>query len=206
MNETAVIDNQETDTSTTEQPLSTGAPKIPPAAPPTYEELSERWKEITAAREKVSMAETREALAADNHKEAKKATEAAQTALCDLIDELNRPTQGDLFRAHEESTREGDNKGSPSNADAEQKKLDDEDGKGPDAWRDVPIVKLVDYGMPNRAETALGNAGIDTLGKLADVKDLRDVKGMGDVTRDGLERAVTKFWANNPQYTKPTKG
>ena len=202
MNDTAVIDPPQAEaTSTAEQPPSTGAPKIPTAAPPTYDELKDRWQQITSARHKLSEREREEIDASEYHKECKKATESAQAELNNLIDDLNRPTSENLFRAHEQSQRENGD-GNPDSPD-EQAMLDKEDGKGPDGWRDVPIVKLVDHGMPSRAETALEKACIDTLGKLADVQDLREIRGLGVTTIDGLERAFDKFWAANPQYTKP---
>ena len=211
----------------TKPPLSTGAPKIAQAAPPTHAELIEAWEEVTKKRARLIELEEKEQIAADNHKQAKKAVEVCQEELNALIDEHNRPDPQNIFRAAEKDKREADaNKGAPAEQESEkpaetdrddmQAALDAEDGKGadgkpkgdPNGWRNVAITELLDYGMPRRALEPLANEGIVTIGGWADAngKERARVRGLGEVTQDQLERALDKFWAKHPENAAGGKG
>lgn len=199
------------------EPLSTGAPKIPTAAPRTQEELADMWRQVVDARRRLAEREAEELEIAEEHKDAKKATEAAQNDLNKLIDELERPTTGELFRAHEQAKRESEAAMNDYGASAdEQARMDAEDNKDadgkpkadPDGWKVVPLATLVEkHGMQNRAHEAFFKAGIHTLGDLVKAQEQGElsVKGLspGGSPMDSVNRAFVKFWTANPQWANP---
>lgn len=197
------------------QKLDAGPSKIPPKAPLTREELAERWEAINAQRDEIRRLEVRESETKDAHSAAKKALEAAQDRLCEMIDEYNVPTDGDLFRAHEQSQREAAAAMNDHHESSdEQARMDAEDNKAPDGkpkadpdgWRFHDIGDLVALGMQNRAESALRKAGINTIGDLADRQEQGELRIPGVApsgpVADSMERALTKFWAQHPEYCK----
>lgn len=69
---------------------------------------------------------------------------------------------------------------------------------GEDAWRDAPIVDLE---LSASILAKLTEAGLDTVGKLADWtasgKELTDIKGIGAQSSETIADALEKFWARN---------
>jgi len=70
-----------------------------------------------------------------------------------------------------------------------------------DAWRDLPLSEA---GIVDGLAKPLIEAGIDTLGKLADWsvdgKDLNDIDGIGTAKADKIGELMTQFWAAHPEF------
>lgn len=70
-----------------------------------------------------------------------------------------------------------------------------------DAWRAVSVTEL---GVSEGILGAMEEAGLTTLGKLADAMDgdqwWRSIAGIGEGKATQIEDAFSEFWANNPQY------
>ncbi len=70
----------------------------------------------------------------------------------------------------------------------------------PEPWRSVSVQVLVDdYSLPKRTFDALVDAGLDTIGKIADYtsrgKLLIDIKGISNAGVENIEQAMSDFWA-----------
>jgi hypothetical protein len=74
----------------------------------------------------------------------------------------------------------------------------------PNGWRSVSIT---DLDIPAGTAKLLIEAGIDTIGKMADFtatpnQRLTDVKGIGQGKAERIENAMIAFWAANPQFCR----
>jgi hypothetical protein len=71
-----------------------------------------------------------------------------------------------------------------------------------DSWREVPIFEALGSSLGKRANDALENAGIDTMGKFADFQAKhgewwsKELKGIGPETVTKLCDAAERFWAS----------
>ena len=72
-----------------------------------------------------------------------------------------------------------------------------------DAWQKTP---LADLGLSPKILEAMEVARLRTVGELADYSRqymLTDIKGIGPAKAEEIEDALTKFWAEHPEYTAP---
>lgn len=72
-----------------------------------------------------------------------------------------------------------------------------------EAWRAVHVDTL---GLASQTVAALVEANRATIGDLADWtahNPLTDLKGIGDAKACAIEDALTEFWSQHPEYTKP---
>lgn len=75
-----------------------------------------------------------------------------------------------------------------------------------DAWQKTP---LADLGLSPKILEAMEVARVRTVGELADYTRqymLTDIKGIGPAKAEEIEDALTKFWAEHPEYTAPVAG
>lgn len=130
-----------------------------------------------AIREKErEVAELEEAMqeAAEQHKTARKAFEAADTALRRLIHE------------------------GPARADPQKTLPFPNDGEGeytaPEAWQWASLSSL--QGLSEHEQALLVDAGIETLGQLEDLRagaGLQSIKGIGEATASKIEEAMLQW-------------
>lgn len=78
----------------------------------------------------------------------------------------------------------------------------DAPAKSDEAWREVSVEVLAEeHGLPKRTVDALIDAGLTTIGKVADYtnkgKLLIDLKGISDAGAEKIFDAMTEFWAAN---------
>jgi len=95
------------------------------------------------------------------------------------------------------------NSGDPDDPAVEAPAADPEPSADPEAWRAETIDGL-DLG--NRPRNALVNAGLETMGDLADWMQAKgdfwakDVKGLGAKSAGEIADAMVDFWAAHPEY------
>lgn len=128
----------------------------------------------------------------DEHEEAKAAASAVKKRLEAAQDRLNAHIRR-VDQAHEDMPLfdRGD-PGADADAPAE-----------PEAWRSFGIATLADFGLADTIVSKLTDAGIETIGDLADwtaMKSLTDIPGVGGATAEKIESALEGFWKlNSPQ-------
>lgn len=76
---------------------------------------------------------------------------------------------------------------------------------GDAGWREASISVLhVEHGLPSAVEAKLRDAGLDTIGRLADFtaadNRLTDVPGIGPAKAEAVEDALAKFWAARQNF------
>lgn len=77
-----------------------------------------------------------------------------------------------------------------------------------DAWRELDIEEL---GLPDRIDTALRDADLETLGELSDLMAAgvwwhHELKGIGEKAAEQIADGFTEFWSRHPEYAQPEDG
>jgi hypothetical protein len=73
-------------------------------------------------------------------------------------------------------------------------------------WQNVPLSALVQHGMPDGAGALLVDAGVETLGQLANWSSSeppRQIRGIGTGKRRKIGDAWLAFWQTHPEYCRP---
>lgn len=87
---------------------------------------------------------------------------------------------------------------------ARPKQTPDENEVQPDRWRSDSITSLAVYGIPDGTLNALIEAGIATIGALADYsaadKRLTDIDTIGAAKAEKIENALMDYWRDHPSH------
>ena len=147
------------------------------------------WLHVCQLREDLATCAFDEHQIAEQHKDAKKRTETAQTRLNQAIDELREPN---LFSGDQ-----------PAVASLGSDEL----------WPLEPVSALTDHGAKAGAVKALVDRAppIGTLGELSDYMAgecaaLTDIAGIGPVAATSIEDALQVWFAANPEKCPPECG